>query len=387
MATSMGILIVGFAFSRFISSFCCFPSIGSAEPHMTSKERVKRAISHEEADRVPVDYLANPGIDARLKKHLGLRPEDDELLRQRLGVDFFEIIPRYIGPPLHPDLEGRKTDMWGIRTRWIEHDEGGYWDYCDFPLKEADEEAVASWPMPSPDDFDYESVPHQCLERGGYALLIGTPGAGDMINTAGMIRTMEQVLVDLTMDEPAGLLFMDRKNDVQLEVLRRSLEVAAGAIDILWLGEDLGTQRGPLIGLELFRKHIRPRHQKFVDLARDFGIPVMMHSCGSSSWAFEDFLEMGITIVDTLQPEAKDMSPAYLKDRFGDRLAFHGCISTGGPVAYGTVDDTVKNVRETLEVMMPGGGYAFSPTHMLQDNSPAENVVAMYDAVHRFGRY
>jgi len=354
---------------------------------MTSKERVKRALSHEQVDRVPVDYLANPGVDARLKRHFGVRPDDDESLRQRLGVDFFEIIPRYNGPRLHSDLEGRKTDMWGIRTRWVEHEDGGYWDYCDFPLKDADEERVACWPMPSPDDFDYESIPQQCRESEGYALLIGNPGAGDMINTAGMIRTMEQVLVDLTMDEPAGLLFMDRKNEVQLEVLRRSLEAAGGAIDILWLGEDLGTQRGPLISLELFRKHIRPRHQKFVDLAKEFGIPVMFHSCGSSSWAFEDFIEMGITIVDTLQPEAKDMSPAYLKGRFGTQLAFHGCISTAGPVAYGSVEETVNNVRETLEIMMPGGGYAFSPTHMLQDNSPTENIVAMYDAVHRFGRY
>jgi uroporphyrinogen-III decarboxylase len=124
-----------------------------------------------------------------------------------------------------------------------------------------------------------------------------------------------------------------------------------------------------------------------VDLARAFDIPVMIHSCGSSSWAFEDFIEMGIKIVDTLQPEAKDMAPAYLKNRFGKQLAFHGCLSTAGPVAYGSAEETVSNVRETLEIMMPGGGYAFSPTHMLQDNSPTENVVAMYDAVHRFGRY
>ncbi len=70
--------------------------------------------------------------------------------------------------------------------------------------------------------------------------------------------------------------------------------------------------------------------------------------------------EMGITVVDTLQPEAKDMAPAYLKAHFGEQLAFHGCISTAGPVAHGTVQETIDNVRETLEVMMPGGGYAFS---------------------------
>jgi uroporphyrinogen decarboxylase len=198
---------------------------------------------------------------------------------------------------------------------------------------------------------------------------------------------VEQTLLDLMTDEPAGLLFMNRKNAVQLEVYGRMLEMARGKIDLMWLGEDLGTQRGPMVGLELFRKHVRPQHQKFVDLARSFGIPVMMHCCGSSSWAFEDFIDMGISVIDTLQPEAKDMAPAFLKERFGTRLSFHGCISTAGPVAAGTVEDVVRNVRETLEIMMPGGGYALAPTHMLQDNSPTENVLAMYETVRRYGGY
>jgi uroporphyrinogen decarboxylase len=96
---------------------------------------------------------------------------------------------------------------------------------------------------------------------------------------------------------------------------------------------------------------------------------------------------MGLAAVDTLQPEAANMSPAYLKKTFGDRLAFRGCISTGGPVAFGTVEDTVRNCRETLETMMPGGGYWFAPTHALQDNSPTQNVVAMYQTARECGRY
>ena len=75
------------------------------------------------------------------------------------------------------------------------------------------------------------------------------------------------------------------------------------------------------------------------------------------------------------------------QSRKGDRLAFHGCISTAGVVANGTVEDTVETVRQTLEVMMPGGGYALSPTHMLQDNSPTENVVAMYETARTVGVY
>ena len=74
------------------------------------------------------------------------------------------------------------------------------------------------------------------------------------------------------------------------------------------------------------------------------------------------------------------MSPRLVSD--GDRLAFHGCISTAGPVAYGTAAEVIQYCRNTLEIMMPGGGYLFSPTHALQDNSPTQNVLAMLKAIH-----
>jgi uroporphyrinogen decarboxylase len=139
--------------------------------------------------------------------------------------------------------------------------------------------------------------------------------------------------------------------------------------------------------MNTFQKHIKPRHKPFFDLAKAYNLPVMIHTCGSSSWAYDEYIGMGLTVADTLQPEAKDMSPEYLKKRFGDRLAFHGCISTAGPVAYGNVEDVRKYCRRTLEIMMPGGGYCFSPTHSLQDNSPTENVLAMYEVAQKDGKY
>lgn len=354
---------------------------------MGAKERVLTAFARQEPDRVPIDYSANPGIDRRLKDHYGLSTRDDEGLRQALGVDFRYVSAPYVGPKLHEDLDGVVIDQWGIHRKWIEHDSGGYWDYCDFPLWDATLEIVRKWPMPSPDDFDYAQVAEQCRAYSAYCVVTGGAGLPDIINSTGMIRTMQQVLIDLITDEEACLEYIDRRIAVLAEVTERTLEAAQGGIDLLAMGEDLGTQRGPTIGLDLFRKHVRPRHQKFVDLARAYGIPAMIHSCGSSSWAFDDFCEMGIGVVDTLQPEAKDMAPAYLKERFGDRLSFHGCVSTAGPVAYGTVHEVVANVRETLATMMPGGGYALAPTHQLQDNSPTENVVAMYEAAHKYGVY
>ncbi len=354
---------------------------------MTPKQRVLATFARRQPDRVPVNYMSNPGIDGRLKRHFGLAPDDDEGLRRALGVDFRSVGARYVGRKLHADGPGYQSDVWGIRRRWVEHPAGGYFDYCDWPLAEATVEQVDAWPMPDPDDYDYARVGELCRRHADYCLVAGGAGTGDIINHTGMLRTMQQVLIDLATDEPAGLRLIDRRLAIDLEVARRTLAAGDGRIDLLWLGEDLGTQRGPTISLAMFRKHIRPRLKRFVDLARQFNIPAMMHCCGSSSWAFDDFIDMGIAVVDTLQPEAADMAPAYLKRRYGDRLAFHGMISTAGPLAAGTVDEVVADVRQTLSIMMPGGGYALAPTHQIQDNSPTANVVAMYEAARESGQY
>jgi len=353
---------------------------------MNSKERVLRVFERLESDRVPVNYLANHGIDLRLKKHFRLK-SDDELLKA-LNIDFRRVGAPYKGERLHEDIpeRGVKVDNWGIHRKWVEHGSGGYWDFCDFPLELANEEEIARWPMPNPDDFDYSGISQDCEKYSQYAIN-GSGGYGDIINGNGMLRGMEQTLVDLVTDDPAGLLLADRRMDIQIEITRRTLEAGKGKVDFVWLGEDLGTQNGQMISMDTFRKHIRLRYQKYIDVAKNYGAKVMMHSCGSSSWAFEDFIEMGIDVVDTLQPEAKDMSPEYLKKTFGDRLAFHGCISTAGLVAYGTAGETVDYCRKTLEIMMPGGGYCFAPTHALQDNSPTENVLVMYETAHKYGVY
>ncbi|MDZ7270954.1 MAG: hypothetical protein ONB17_05005 [candidate division KSB1 bacterium] len=355
---------------------------------MTSKERVLTALAHQEPDRVPINYAANPGLQKRLMEHFGLEAHDWPHLRAALGVDFQWVWAPYIGPRLHPEIPERRVDPeWGTHTRWVEHPAGGYWDFCDFPLCTASEEEVARWPMPSPDDYDYSQVLPQCRAHKDFCLYVGGPGLGDIINSTTMLRGMEQALVDLATNDPAGMLLIDRRLEIQLEVTRRTLEAGKGLVDFVWIGEDLGGQNGPLISADLFRRQIRPRLQRFVDLARSFNLPVMIHSCGSSSWAFPDFIEMGITAVDTLQPEAKDMAPEYLKAHFGQSLAFHGAISTGTPLTKASVQEVGAYCRHVLEVMMPGGGYCFAPAHQLQDDTPTENVLAMYQTALTYGRY
>lgn len=361
--------------------------IQKAPETMTSKERVIRTFHYEKTDRVTIGYDANPGIDQRLKAALGVKNHEE--LMQALGVDYRGISAPYTGPQLYKVPENRIVNQLnGAVMRRVVHSSGEYWDYCDFPLKDAEDEAFAAFPVPDPDDFDYDYALERAKAYGNrYGLYIGDPGTSDVINTNGMLMGVEDALCHLILETEAVMEFTHRRINYQLGVMERLLDKCKGYIDFMWLGEDLGTQIAPMISLDLYRKTIRPIHKKFAELAQAYGIPSIIHTCGSSSWAYEDFIEIGIKGVDTLQPEAANMSPAYLTEHFGGRLNFRGCISTAGALAYGTADEVRETCRETLEIMMKHRGYHFAPTHSIQDNSPVENVVAMYQSAHDYGRY
>ncbi|MCL2514107.1 MAG: hypothetical protein FWF08_09405, partial [Oscillospiraceae bacterium] len=196
---------------------------------------------------------------------------------------------------------------------------------------------------------------------------------------------MEDMLCHLILENEAALAFINRRADFQLGMMERLLEKCKGYLDFVWYGEDLGTQIAPIINPVLYRKLMKPIHKKFAGLADAYGLPTLMHSCGCSSWAYEDFIEIGIKGVDSIQPEIESMSPRYLMEHFGGKLNFRGLISTGHELAFGTPDDVRRVCKETIEIMNAKGGYHFGPSQAIQDNSPAENVIAMYQAAHDAG--
>ena len=363
--------------------------INKAKETMTSKERVAKTFAFEKTDRVPIGYDSNPGIHARFKEALGIPAGDNEALYEAIGVDYRYIHPVYKGPELFEKPPNREVDpLEGCVMRWIEHETGGYWDFCDFPLKDAGDDDFARFPIPNPDDFDYNMCLEQAKSYGGrMALYTGGGGYPDVINSNGRIMGMEDVLCHLITENEAAMDFMSRRAAFQYGMLERVLDKCKGHIDYLHLGEDLGTQIAPMISLDLYRKTLKPIHKKFADLAAGFNIPSMIHTCGCSSWAYEDMIEIGIKAVDTLQPEATDMTPEYLSERFGGRLNFKGFISTAGPLTYGNAEEVAAVCKKTLEVLMLHRGYHFAPTHCIQDNTPVENVVAMYQSAHDFGVY
>jgi uroporphyrinogen decarboxylase len=360
-----------------------------AKETMSAKERVRRTFAHERTDRVTIGYEANRGIHQRFAEALGIKTENHEELFQALGVDYRGIGAPYTGKALYEEIPGRiRNALEGAVMRWVEHGSGGYWDFCDFPLKDAEDEAFAAFPVPNPDDFDYEAALDHAKALGGeFGLYIGNAGTPDVINSNGRIMGMEDILCHLLTGYEPAMEFIHRRADFQLKMMERTLDKCKDYLDFIWFGEDLGTQHAPMISLEMYRANLKPIHKKFFDLVRAYDKPCIVHTCGSSSWVYEDFIEMGVAGVDTLQPEAANMAPEYLKASFGSRLCYRGCISTAGPLAYGAPEEVREYVRHTLEIMMDGGGYHFAPTHQIQDNTPVENVVAMYQAAHDFGVY
>lgn len=356
---------------------------------MNAKERVLGALAHAPIDRVPLHYSGNGGINAKLIRHFGVNNLRE--VRDLLRDDFTGAGAPYTGKPLHApaaDSGINVNPLTGVQTRLIKHSCGNYWDYCGFALKDADLAAVEAWPLPNPDDFDYQAMAANLKSLAGkYAVHLGDPGLGCIINTMGFLRGMEQVFYDLADEDEAFLRLTDRYLAWQYGKLERELSAAADLVDFVWMGEDLGTQIGPMISQDAFREIILPRHKKFFDLIRSYNKPILIHTCGCSSWTYEDYIAAGVAGFESLQPEAKDMSPEHLKAAYGDRLAFMGCISTAGVLAKGTVAATEAEVKRQCDIMMPGSGFILAPSHCLQDNTPLENVLAMYETGFTYGVY
>lgn len=363
-------------------------SIRKGKDKMSSYERVQMTLSFDMPDRVPIDYSANPVIHLKLLKALDL--SDTDQLLNHLGVDFYPVDAEYKGPTIFPCVEGCTVNPeYGYCSRWVKNQYGGYHDFCSFPLQGADSDAISSWPLPNPDHYDYDSAISHLSSHKDKAIYIGHPGYMDIINSLGRLMGMDDCLINLQLRDEATLEYIMHKTDFEIRKLERTIHKMREAglkASFLMLGEDLGTQISPMISHQLFDDVIRPILLQYLSFASALNLPVMIHTCGASSWIYEDFISMGVRAVDALQPEAKDMGPDILVSRFGGRLVFHGCISTAAIAELRPVEVSDLCCK-TIDIMKPTQGYHFSPSHMIQDNTPIENILAMYQAAHDHGIY
>lgn len=345
---------------------------------MTSKERVLAALDRRPIDRVPIQTYLTPEMAAQLMRHFKVSEYED--LLQKLGVDFRTVSPLFKGVLPTVPQGSDFVDEWGVGYVLFDHGHGGTYPEANYlalaSLRTLED--VEAYPWPSPDNYDYSTIEARCDHFQDFAICAGDAGRPDILNGVSRGRGMEQVMIDIMMEDPVGVAIIDKRCDFYYEVSRRTLEAGNGKIDILCLGEDTGNQSGPMFPLEVFDHFFYPRLKRFIDLAHEFGCKAMLHSCGDTSRLQSRFIEMGLDILDAMQPEPAGMQLEYLKEHYHPRLAYCGLISTQKTLPFGSVEECRKEAQDRL-TFFTEGGYIFSPAHCIQADNPLANVLAIYE--------
>lgn len=346
---------------------------------MTSKERVLTAFAHEEPDGVPAWCGASVEFWEKAKGALAL---DDEGLRVRLGDDFRRVYARYGGPqsPLSPGASYRT--VFGIERHGM-----GYGQPMNHPLAQATLKAVHDYAWPDPAWVDPSNVRADAARYlGQYAILGGdwSPFWHDAIDLLGM-----ETLYQKMFEEPEIVdAVMKHLVDYYAAASQRIFDAAADVVDIFFIGNDLGGQMGPLLSKELFERFVLPHLKRLIDLGHAYGLKVMLHCCGGFAPLIPAMIEAGLDGLHAVQPSCRGMDLRRLKAAFGDKILFNGCIDSHHVVINGTPGFVREKTREVIEIMKPGGGFVAGASHdSILEETPVENVVAMFDAIREFGTY
>jgi len=343
---------------------------------MNSKERVLSAFFRKGYDRIPVKHEGTPEINQMIIDHFGLK--NDEQLLKVVGDDFRYAEPVYIGPELRRFPDGSVEGYFGERYIYKTFDGGRYLESCYQPYAGVKKlEDLDRSHFPSAEWFDYSSIKRQCREKSQYAVCFGDAGNLDFINGISRAKGMEDVLMGLMDEDPALMALIEARFRFYYDTQERALQAADGLIDFCHIGEDLGSQIGPMISMKVFEKHFAPRFGKFFEMAHSYGAKVLMHMCGCVYRFLPRLIELGLDVYDVVQPTTPEMDIANLQKEFGSKLCFSGTMCVQTTLAHGSAQEVKEQVKRRLK-LFPKGGLFLGPTHAVQVGSPLENVLAMY---------
>lgn len=348
---------------------------------MTPRERWLALFARQPVDRIPTDYQATSEVTARLLRDLNC--PDEEAFYRQFHID----ARRYVAAePLrknHP--HDPQADLWGVRYRSVDYGSGSYCEPEHSPLAACDSVAeIQAWRWPEPEDFDYTAISRFLTEDDRYRPV--HCGCYEPFLLYGYLRGLERAFEDLALRPEIAEAALGRIFDFYYEHLRRSFAAADGRIDLTWVAEDLGSQTGPLISLDTYRRFLLPNQIKMAELARSFGIHVMYHTDGAAGPFLPDLVErVGIEILNPIQWRCPGMERERLVATYGDRLIFHGSIDNQQTLPFGSVEDVEAEVRESIQIYYHHARWICGPCHNIQPITPTENILAMYRAAYEYG--
>lgn len=299
------------------------------------------------------------------------KQEQVRALQSRFPDDLLNLTSlRNLQEPVNVDGVLRWVDEWGVH--WLDDGHGGR--VASHPLSSG-YEALASYTFPDPYHPDrFRQADAQLARRNGrYAR-----GAVwfTLFERLWMLRGFENILVDpyLYPDEFARL--RDRILEFNLVLIDQWL---ARGVDAVFFSDDWGWQRGLLIAPEDWRKFYKPTYARMFRRVREGGAHVWLHSCGNVTAIIPDLLDLGLNVLNPVQPQAMDLE--YLAREFGGRLCFCGGVDVQGLLIRGTPDEVRREVHRLVHLFgRYNGGYIGATSHSIMPETPLDNVIAMYEA-------
>lgn len=370
---------------------------------MNSRERVLAASSHKKPDRVPMFFRSTPEAYENLKNYLGVNNYEE--LSDYLGVDVHSYFVG-ISPPAgwEPKIRNGITyDEWNIGRKTVKYFlevkgqriEGSYSEIVEHPLANIrDFKELDDYPWPDPGAPGRTAAARNYVDRVRASsdkaiIAMAAPGGSTSIfEQAWYMRGMENFLIDLHANRPLAEALLEKILQILQELWKKLLQAIGDKIDIAATGDDLAHQEGMLISPQMYRQFIKPRHKRlFSIIKKNTQAKLYYHSCGSIRPIIPDLIEIGVDILDPVQPLAKDMNPGELKKQFGKVLCFHGGIDEQQVLPKGSIEDVENEVKRRIDQMGLGGGLILGPAHWIQVDTPPENIIAMYETARKYGSY
>ena len=340
----------------------------SMSGYMTQKERVISQIKHEFTDPVPIARLAFDGdVAERLDSYYGnskwrsLVSETDHILGvSAINRDGVQVT----------DTSGMYTDVFG--SKWRN-------DMRTLHLEEPvlKEPSLKTFAFPQASDFLIENWKDDILkiiEANPEKFIIVGLGYG-MFVRSWTLRGYQGALADTAAEPEFYDELIETICELQLSLLD---EVLALPVDGVILDGDWGDQRGIMMGPDRWRRFIKPRLAKLYDRIHAAGKYTLNHSCGNVSDVIPDLIEIGLDVLQSVQPEA--MNPYELKANFGKDITFWGGLGSQKTIPFGTPEEIRGEVRRLCTEMGKGGGYVLGPAKGLQPETPTENAAAVVEA-------
>lgn len=362
---------------------------------MTPRERFLTTLRFQEPDRVPTFATFTPQVAVKLGELLNLPTEpEDSFLSTRishteilicLGNDAVGVGPgRAKGLETRFQEDGTLIDEFGLVYRRV----GFYDEIIQRPLAFADAPGdIEGYSLPPAlDEGRWEKAEQMIRKYASSYAIVGDLEA-TMFELSWNLVGFEKFLVDLSLRKAYVFTLLDRiLEEWALPCGRRLIELG---VDVLWAGDDFGTQRGMLLAPDFWRKYLKPRYEYLFGEWKKLNpdLKLAYHSCGSIVPIIPDLVAIGVDILNPIQPQAYGMSLGILKKQWYGKLCLFGGVDEQSVLPFGTPEDVKEEVKRRIIEAGAGGGFIIAPSHNIQPDTPVENVLAYFEAIKEFGTY